>query len=94
MIVAEGRPYGHSGVHSTRDWQRIPPEMVPLAVLRTTQRHVHLDALLAASDPYSGDWAAHVVAWRGALYLEDGHTRAARAALLGETYLWARVARP
>jgi Arc/MetJ family transcription regulator len=50
-----------------------------------------LDALLAEDSTFYGDLFAHVVEWRGTLYLEDGLHRALRAALQQRHVLHARV---
>jgi Arc/MetJ family transcription regulator len=59
--------------------------------LVTTKRMLDLDALLAEDSTFYGDLFAHVVEWRGTLYLEDGLHRALRAALQQRHVLHARV---
>jgi Arc/MetJ family transcription regulator len=46
---------------------------------------------MAEDSTYFGDLFAHVVEWRGELYLEDGLHRALRAALQQRHVLHARV---
>ncbi len=90
--VGEGRPYPDHGL-STRDWARIPPTQVQLDHLITVKRTLDLDVLLAEDSTFYGDMFAHVVEWRGELYLEDGLHRALRCALAQRNVLHARVHR-
>jgi Arc/MetJ family transcription regulator len=64
---------------------------VRLDQLVTTRRQLDLDALLSEDSTFYGDLFAHVVKWRGDLFLEDGLHRAVRAALQQRTVLHARV---
>ena len=57
----------------------------------TTKRMLDLEALLEEDSTFFGDLFAHVVLWRGELYLEDGLHRALRAALQQRQTLHARV---
>ena len=57
----------------------------------TTKDTLHLDTLLDDDSTFYGDLFAHVVEWRGDLYLEDGLHRALRAALAQRHVLHARV---
>ena len=59
--------------------------------LVTTKRMLDLEALLEEDSTFFGDLFAHVVLWRGELYLEDGLHRALRAALQQRQTLHARV---
>ena len=59
--------------------------------LPKTKRVLDLDALLSEDSTFYGDLFAHVVEWRGELYLEDGLHRALRAALHQRAVLHARV---
>ena len=90
--VGEGRPYPEHGL-STRDWAAIPPTQVQLDHLITVKRTLDLDVLLAEDSTFYGDMFAHVVQWRGELYLEDGLHRALRCALAQRNVLHARVHR-
>ena len=90
--VGEGRPYPDHGL-STRDWALIPPTQVQLDHLITVKRTLDLDVLLAEDSTFYGDMFAHVVDWRGELYLEDGLHRALRCALGQRKVLHARVHR-
>jgi Arc/MetJ family transcription regulator len=74
-----------------RAWAAIPPRQIRLDELITTKRTLDLDALLADDSTFFGDLFAHVVQWKGDLYLEDGLHRALRAALQQRTVLHARV---
>ena len=89
--VGESRPYPHHGVDSTRDWAAVAPRQVRLDELVTTKRELDLRHLLAEDSTFYGDLFAHVVSWRGTLYLEDGLHRALRAALQQRLHLHARV---
>ncbi|MDP9467047.1 MAG: type II toxin-antitoxin system VapB family antitoxin [Actinomycetota bacterium] len=90
--VGEGRPYPDHGL-SSRDWAGIPPTQVQLDHLVTVKRTLDLDVLLAEDSTFYGDMFAHVVEWRGELYLEDGLHRALRCALAQRRVLHARVHR-
>ncbi|MGN6090261.1 MAG: type II toxin-antitoxin system VapB family antitoxin [Actinomycetales bacterium] len=89
--VGDGRPYPEHRFVTTRDWAEIPPRQVRLDELVTTKRSLDLETLLAEDSTFYGDLFAHVVAWRGTLYLEDGLHRALRAALRQRTAIHARV---
>ena len=88
--VGDGRPYPDPGL-STRDWAAIPPTQVQLDHLITIKKTLDLDVLLAEDSTFYGDMFAHVVEWRGELYLEDGLHRALRCALAQRNVLHARV---
>ncbi len=88
--VREGRPYPDLGM-TLRDWAALPPSQVQLDRLITTKRTLDLDVLLAEDSTFYGDMFAHVVEWRGELYLEDGLHRALRAALQQRNQIHARV---
>nr|WP_253945596.1 type II toxin-antitoxin system VapB family antitoxin [Nocardioides sp. zg-DK7169] len=76
---------------SARDWAAIAPRPVRLDELVTTKDTLQLAALLDEDSTFYGDLFAHVVQWRGELYLEDGLHRALRAALRQRNVLHARV---
>ncbi len=88
--VGVGRPYPDHGL-SPRQWAEVPPRPVRLAELVTTKDTLQLAALLDEDSTFFGDLFAHVVDWRGDLYLEDGLHRALRAALQQRLVLHARV---
>lgn len=89
--VGESAPYpGHEDGES-RSWSAIPPRQVRLSELTTTRATLDLRSLLDDDSTFYGDLFAHVVAWRGELYLETGLHRALRAALQGRTSIHARV---
>ena len=88
--VGEGKPYPDHGL-TTRDWAAIPPTQVQLDHLVTVKKTLDLDVLLADDSTFYGDMFAHVVQWRGELYLEDGLHRALRCALSQRKVLHARV---
>ena len=90
--VSEGRPYPDHGL-STRQWVDIPPTQVQLSQLVTTKQQLDLKVLLDDDSTFYGDMFAHVVEWRGELYLEDGVHRALRCALAQRNVLHARVLR-
>ncbi len=90
--VGEGRPYPAHGM-SSGGWATIPPRQVRLDELVTTKDTLQLAALLDEDSTFFGDLFAHVVEWRGDLYLEDGLHRALRAALQQRMVLHARVVR-
>ena len=88
--VGDGRPYPDHGT-TQRRWADVPPRQVRLDELVTTKRTLDLDALLDDDSTFYGDLFAHVVSWRGELYLEDGLHRALRTALQQRHFLHARV---
>jgi len=88
--VGDGRPYPDHG-YSPKQWAEVPPTKVRLDELVTTKRHLELDRLLADDSTFYGDLFAHVIEWRGTLFLEDGLHRAVRAALQQRGVLHARV---
>jgi Arc/MetJ family transcription regulator len=90
--VGEGRPYPDHGL-TTRQWAAIPPTQVMLDHLVTTRQTLDLGVLLNDDSTFYGDMFAHVVEWRGELYLEDGLHRALRCALAQRNVLHARVLR-
>ena len=90
--VRDGRPYPDHG-YSNRQWVEIPPTQVQLSSLVTTRRELDLKVLLDDDSTFYGDMFAHVVEWRGELYLEDGVHRALRCALAQRNVLHARVLR-
>jgi Arc/MetJ family transcription regulator len=89
--VGEGRPYPDHGLTTAKQWAEVAPRQVRLDELTTTKRTLDLDALLAEDSTFYGDMFAHVVQYRGVLYLEDGLHRAVRAALHQRPVLHARV---
>jgi len=88
--VGEGRPYPDHGLRLA-DWAALAPQQVRLDELVTTKDTLHLAALLDEDSTFFGDLFAHVVEWRGDLYLEDGLHRALRAALQQRQVLHARI---
>lgn len=89
--VGDGRPYPDHGLTTPRQWAQVPPRQVRLESLVTTKRTLDLAQLLDEDSTFFGDLFAHVVSWRGELYLEDGLHRALRAALAQRSLLHARV---
>lgn len=88
--VNPGRPYPDHGLTAAQ-WADVPPTQVRLDELVATKTELDLETLLDEDSTYFGDLFAHVVRWRGELYLEDGLHRALRAALQQRTMLHARV---
>ncbi|MGH3361591.1 MAG: type II toxin-antitoxin system VapB family antitoxin [Nocardioides sp.] len=88
--VGDGRPYPDHGM-TPQGWAAVPPRQVRLNELVTTKDTLQLAALLDEDSTFYGDLFAHVVEWRGDLYLEDGLHRALRAALQQRNVLHARV---
>jgi Arc/MetJ family transcription regulator len=88
--VGDGRPYPDHALTS-KQWAQVPPRQVRLDQLITTHDTLQLSALLAEDSTFYGDLFAHVVQWRGELYLETGLHRALRAALQQRPVLHARV---
>lgn len=88
--IGETKPYPDHG-YSQRQWGEVAPTQVRLDQLITTKRELDLALLLSEDSTYFGDLFAHVVEWRGELYLEDGVHRALRAALQQRNVLHARI---
>lgn len=88
--VGDSRPYPAHGLALT-EWAGLPPQQVRLDELITTKSRLDLHNLLSEDSTFYGDLFAHVVRWRGDLYLEDGLHRALRAALQQRQTLHARV---
>ena len=89
--VREMAPYPEHGVTTQREWAVIAPRQVRLADLTTTRATLDLRSLLDDDSTFYGDLFAHVVSYRGQLYLETGLHRALRAALQGRTAIHARI---
>jgi Arc/MetJ family transcription regulator len=88
--VGDTKPYPDHG-YTQRQWGEVAPTQVRLDQLITTKRELDLGQLLAEDSTYFGDLFAHVVEWKGELYLEDGLHRALRAALQQRHVLHARI---
>ena len=88
--VREARPYPEHGL-GMGDWAQLPPHQIRLDQLVTTKGTLDLATLLDEDSTFYGDLFAHVVEWRGELYLEDGLHRALRAALQQRQVVHARV---
>jgi Arc/MetJ family transcription regulator len=88
--VGDARPYPDHGT-TPKQWADVPPRQVRLDELVTTKTTLDLETLLADDSTFYGDLFAHVVAWQGQLYLEDGLHRALRTALQQRTSMHARV---
>ena len=88
--VGDSRPYPDHET-SRRERAEVPPRPVRLDQLITTKSQLDLATLLSDDSTFYGDLFAHVVQWKGDLYLEDGLHRAVRAALRQRTVLHARV---
>lgn len=89
--VGDGRPYPEHGLVTPKDWSSVAPRQVRLDELVTTKRTLNLDSLLSDDSTFYGDLFAHVIMYRGVMYLEDGLHRAVRAALQQRPILHARV---
>ncbi|QTE29301.1 type II toxin-antitoxin system VapB family antitoxin [Pengzhenrongella sicca] len=89
--VGEGRPYPDHGLVTPKQWAQVSPRQVRLDELVTTKKTLNLDSLLSDDSTFYGDLFAHVVQYKGVLYLEDGLHRAVRAALHQRPILHARV---
>lgn len=89
--VRDSAPYPDHGVTRQREWSTIAPRQIRLDQLTTTRSTLDLRNLLDDDSTFFGDLFAHVVSYRGELYLETGLHRALRAALQGRTFIHARV---
>lgn len=81
MNIGSDRPYPPTGI-DTAAWRQLPTIVVDVHDLTTTQDGVMLGPLLTGATRPGSDQYPHVVSWQGRLYLEDGHTRVARAILV------------
>nr|NLD39825.1 type II toxin-antitoxin system VapB family antitoxin [Actinomycetales bacterium] len=88
--VGDRRPYSDQVLQGI-PWTAIPPRTVRLDQLTTTRAQLDLNTLLSEDSTFYGDLFAHVVAWRGELYLEDGLHRALRSALHGRSVIHVRI---
>jgi Arc/MetJ family transcription regulator len=88
--VGDSRPYPDHGL-TAKEWAALPPRQIRLDELITTKDTLQLSSVLDEDSTFYGDLFAHVVEWRGELYLEDGLHRALRAALQQRHVLHARV---
>jgi hypothetical protein len=90
--IIDIRPYPSTHLTTARWIAEVAPERVSLASLTLTQRHLRVGGLFGVVNEHSAaDPIPHAVAWGDDLYLEDGHHRVVRAALLGETSMMIRV---
>jgi Arc/MetJ family transcription regulator len=89
--IGDTRPYPDHGRVSAKDWSDVAPRLVRLQELVTTKTTLDLGMLLSEDSTFYGDLFAHVVEWKGDLFLEDGLHRALRAALQQRPTLHARV---
>jgi Arc/MetJ family transcription regulator len=89
--IGDTRPYPDHGRVTAKDWSDVAPRLVRLQELVTTKTTLDLGMLLSEDSTFYGDLFAHVVEWKGDLYLEDGLHRALRAALQQRPTLHARV---
>ena len=88
--VLDSRPYPEPEL--TQDqWGQFAPRQIRLDELSTIKSTLDLNALLASDSTFFGDLFAHVIRYKGDLYLENGLHRAVRAALQGRTSLHARI---
>jgi hypothetical protein len=77
------RPWPPTGLTTARWIAEVPVLDVRLDELHLTQQHVNVAALFGHTDPAgSADTYPHVVEWAGCMWLEDGHNRVVRAALV------------
>ena len=88
--VLDSRPYPEPEL-SQDQWGQFAPRQIRLDELSTIKSTLDLNALLASDSTFFGDLFAHVIRYKGELYLENGLHRAVRAALQGRTSLHARI---
>ena len=88
--VLDSRPYPEPDL-SQDQWGQFAPRQIRLDELSTIKSTLDLNALLASDSTFFGDLFAHVIRYKGELYLENGLHRAVRAALQGRTSLHARI---
>ena len=88
--VLDSRPYPEPTLTNDQ-WGDLAPRQIKLSDLSTTRSTLDLNALLANDSTFFGDLFAHVVRYRGELYLEDVLHRVVRAALQGRMSLHAPI---
>ena len=88
--VRDGKPYPDHGL-APREWAKIPPRQFRLDQLTPVTTVLALDKLLSEDSTFYGDLFAHIVAFEGELYLEDGLHRAVRSALRNRTIIHGRL---
>lgn len=78
---------------STRAWQQIPPVLLPITALWTTQDVDHAAVLrkLAGEPSWCGDPLLHVIDWDGRWWVEDGHHRLRARIMRADHHVWCRV---
>lgn len=88
--VLDQRPYPEPTL-TYEQWGDLAPRQIRLDELSTIKSTLDLNELLASDSTFFGDLFAHVIRYKGELYLETGLHRAVRAALQGRTSLHARI---
>ena len=88
--VCDERPYPEPQL-TQEQWGEFAPRQIRLDELSTIKSTLDLNTLLATDSTFFGDLFAHVIRYKGELYLENGLHRAVRAALQGRTSLHARI---
>lgn len=89
-MVCDERPYPEPQL-TQEQWGEFAPRQIRLDELSTIKSTLDLNTLLATDSTFFGDLFAHVIRYKGELYLENGLHRAVRAALQGRTSLHARI---
>jgi hypothetical protein len=76
---------------TTAKWMDLPVTEVVIDDLIAMQDGIYLHGLYDDQESVSGDPVPHVVIKWGQQFLEDGHHRAVRAMIKGQTRMEARV---
>lgn len=71
-------------------WLSVPVTSIRICELTATQPGIYFSPLIRPTDPVGADPYPHVICWRGAHYLEDGHHRTVRAVLNGQEFIEVR----
>lgn len=85
------RPWPSSGMTTDRWMDEITPRRIAISDIILVQDSLDIEALVKGNGTHSGDPYPHVIAWGGLLWLEDGHHRVVRDALMGATHVEARL---
>lgn len=85
------RPWPETGLTTERWMNEVNPRRIAIEDVILVQDQLDLEALVKANGTVGGDPFPHVIAWGGLLWLEDGHHRVVRDAIMGATHFEGRL---